>query len=141
MAYKKYSELLNEKRVWYKAVRKSYCPILNEDIIFNAKGFHHLLFDGLGHPRSHKERMYKLGLLPLAIPVLKTATSIYEYTPPQFSKSLNKNVEYWILKEVVGKQKTVVTVVLRRIGTGQITFYSIWKKQDRKNLATRKPSR
>lgn len=105
MVYKKYSELLNEKRVWYKAVRKSYCPILNENITFNAKGFHHLLFDGLGHPRSRKERMYKLELLPLAIPVLKTATSIYEYEPPKFSKSLNKNVEYWILKEVVGKQK------------------------------------
>ena len=138
MAYKTYKELLKEKRVWYKAVRKSYCPILNEDVIFNAKGFHHLLFDGLGHARSNKERMYRIGLLPLVIPVLKATTSVYEYVPQTYSKSLNKNVEYWVLKETVGKQKTLVTVILRRIGTGGITFYSVWKKSDK---ATKKPSK
>jgi hypothetical protein len=128
MAYKSYQALLNEKRVWYKAIQKVYCPILKEDIIFNSKGFHHLLYDGLGHARSLKERMYRLGLLPLAIPVIKTCTKIHEYTSPMYSKSLDKNVEYWVLKEKVGKQETLVTVILRRIGTGNITFYSIWKK-------------
>ncbi|MEI6238107.1 MAG: hypothetical protein WCP15_01060 [bacterium] len=37
MIHKSYEELLNEKRVWYKAVAKSYCPILSEFIIFNSK--------------------------------------------------------------------------------------------------------
>ncbi len=129
MAYKEYLELLNEKRVWYKTLTLCHCPILNEDIIFNSKGFHHLLFDGLGHARTHKERMYRLGLLPLIIPVLKTSKKIHEYVPQQYSKSLNKDVEYWILKETVGRQETLVTVVLRRIGSGNITFYSIWKKK------------
>lgn len=138
MKYASYSEMVAEKRVWYKAVKQSYCPILNEDVHFNSKGFHHLLFDGLGHARSLKERMYRLGLLPLAIPVLKTATSIHDYTPPTYSKKLRKNVEYWVLKCNVGKQKTLVTVVLRRVGTGQVTFYSIWKKKDR---ITKHPSR
>jgi hypothetical protein len=131
MSYKSYQELLNEKRVWYKAAKQSYCPILNANIIFNSKGFHHLLFDGLGHPRVHKERMYRLGLLPLVIPVLKTAVNISEYVPQTYSKKHNKLVEYWILKETVGKQKTLVTVVLRRIGSGNITFYSVWKKRDK----------
>src|SRR3989338_10441695 len=110
MSQKKYRELLDEKRVWYKAVKKSYCPILKEDVIFNSKGFHHLLFDGLGHPRVTKERMYRVGLLPLVIPVLKAATAVHEYVPRAYSKSLNKMVEYWILKETVGKQKTSITL-------------------------------
>lgn len=65
MPDEKYNDLLNKKRLWYKAVQKSYCPILKEDIFFTSKGFHHLLYDGLGHARTNKERMYRLGLLPL----------------------------------------------------------------------------
>lgn len=131
MTKKIYIEFVEEKRTWYKAVKKSHCPILNEDIIFNSKGFHHLLFDGLGHARAIKERMYRLGLLALVIPVIKTAKSIHKYNPPKYSKSLNKNVEYWVLKEIVGKQNTTITVILRRMGTGNIAFYSVWKKKDR----------
>lgn len=138
MAYKDYDELLKEKRTWYKALRKCHCPVLNEQVVFNSKGFHHLLFDGLGHARTRKERMYRMGLLPLVIPVLKTATAIKEYVPQAYSKSLNKMVEYWVLKETVGRQNTVVTVVLRRIGSGNVTFYSVWKKRDK---ATKKPSK
>lgn len=131
--YPSYSEMVKEKRVWYKAVRKSYCPILKEDVIFNSKGFNHLLFDGQGHARTNPERMYRLGLLPLVIPVLKTATSITEYTPATYSKSLGKNVEYWLLRSQVGKTNALVSVILRRIGTGNITFYSVWKKRDKPN--------
>lgn len=138
MVNKYYKEFIEEKRTWYKAIKKVSCPILNEDVIFNSKGFHHLLFDGLGSARSRNERMYKLGLLPLVIPVIKKAIKIHDYKPPSYSKSLNKNVEYWILRENVGKQKTLITVILRRIGTGNISFYSTWKKKDK---ITKEPSR
>lgn len=133
-----YEELVREKRVWYKAVGKSYCPILKQDVFFTSKGFNHLMYDGLGHARSRKEKMYRLGLLPLAIPVLKCTTNIDHYMPPAYSKSLNKNVEYWTLRAVVGKGNALVTVILRRIGTGNIAFHSIWKK---KEGTTKKPSR
>lgn len=129
MTGKSYEEIVREKRAWYKVIRKKYCPILKTDVFFTSKGFHHLLYDGLGHARSNKERMYRLGLLPLAMPVLKCAQRVEEYKPSAYSKSLNKNVEYWSLQAIVGKQNTLVTLVLRRIGTGNITFYSIWKKR------------
>ncbi|KKS44236.1 MAG: hypothetical protein UV05_C0009G0015 [candidate division CPR1 bacterium GW2011_GWA2_42_17] len=137
MTYAKYDELLKKKRTWYKAAQKSFCPILKEDIFFTSKGFRHLLYDGLGHARSRKERMYKVGLLPLVIPVIKSATKIDEYKPPAYSEKLKKMVEFWTLQSVVGKQNTTVTVVLRKIGTGNIHFYSVWKKQDRQK--TKKP--
>ena len=131
MSHKNYQELLAESRAWYKKVVKYHCPILKEDVHFNSKGFHHLLYDGLGHARTNKHRMYRLGLLPLTLAVLKCATRIFQYKAPAYSKNLNKYVEYWALKEVVGKQSTVVTVVLRKIGTGKITFHSIWKRRDK----------
>lgn len=137
MIYTRYDEMIKEKRTWYKVVRKSFCPILKEDVFFTSKGFRHLLYDGLGHARSRKERMYKIGLLPLVIPVIKSATKVEEYKPPTYSDKLGKMVEFWTLQSVVGKRNTLVTIVLRKIGTGGIHFYSVWKKQDRKK--TKKP--
>jgi len=137
MAYKSYHALIKEKRTWYKAVNKSFCPILKENVFFTSKGFRHLLYDGLGHARSRKERMYRVGLLPLVIPVLKSTTKVEDYKPPNFSKPLGKMIEFWTLQAVVGKRKTLVTVILRKIGTGKIHFYSIWKRKEKK---TKKPS-
>ncbi|MBI1961503.1 MAG: hypothetical protein HYS45_02275 [Parcubacteria group bacterium] len=126
-----YERMVTEKRGWYKAVRQVHCPLLSEDIHFTSKGFRHLLYDGLGHARSKKERMYRLGLLPLLIPVIKNANEVIEYKS-EFSKKLGKKTEIWELGHVVGKQNTKVTVILRRIGTGNIHFYSIWKKKDKR---------
>jgi hypothetical protein len=122
-----YSNFVEEKRTWYKTIGKCYCPVLKEEIFFNSKGFYHLMYDGLGHHRTQKETMYKMGLLPLVIPVIKTTKEILQ-NDKEYSKNLRRVVEYWQLKKVVGKQRTTVIVVLRRIGSGQINFYSVWKK-------------
>lgn len=132
-----YQELIRERRAWYKIIKKVYCPCLKEDIIFNSKGFYHLRYDSSGKARSKKEQMYKVGLLPLVIPAIRCAKKIYQHTNC-YSKKLNKYVEYFSLKEITGKQKTTVTVVLRRIGNGNITFYSVMKKNDKKLKKPRK---
>ena len=126
-----YKKLLEERRTWYKSIKKIYCPILKEDIIFNSKGFNHLVYPN-GKWRPQKEQMYKLGLLPLAIPVIKNSTKISEYKKC-FIKGLGKEAEFWTLTEIAGKQNTLIKVILRRIGTGNITFLSVMKKQDKKN--------
>ena len=129
---KTYEQIIKEQRAWFSAVRKTYCPLLNKDIHFTSKGFRHIMYDGLGHARSRKERMYRLGLFPLLIPVIKNAKEIVEYKT-KLSNKLGKNIEYWKLRNTVGKQNTEVTVILRKIGTGKIHFYSIWKKKDKHN--------
>lgn len=133
MPNKTHKEFVGEKRVWYKAVGKVWCPILNQNIVFNSKGFYHLRYDSFGKERPKQEQMYKLGLLPLVIPVIKCATNIHEYKKEQYSKPLGKYFEIWELKEIVGQQKSLVSVVLRRVGNGEITFLSVWKKKDRKS--------
>lgn len=126
-----YDDLLTSRKTWYENIRKIYCPCLNEYIYFNSKGFHHIKYDGSGKARTIKERMYRLGILPLSVPVIRNATKTYEYKQPEYSDKTKKKVAYWALKEKVGKQKTTVTVVLRKIGSGNITFYSIMKKKDK----------
>lgn len=126
-----YKKLLEERRTWYKSIKKVYCPILKECVIFTSKGFNHLIYPN-GKWRPKKEQMYKLGLLPLVIPVIKNAKKIYKYEKC-FVKDLGKEAEFWALQEVVGKKNNLTKVILRRVGTGNITFLSVMKKQDKKN--------
>jgi len=63
---------LKEYRKWSSC----FCPALKEYVYFTSDGFHHLRFEVTGRARSIKEQMYKMGLLPLAIPVIKNATQI-----------------------------------------------------------------
>ena len=126
-----YKKLLEERRTWYKKIKKVYCPILKECVMFTSKGFHHLIYPS-GKWRPVKEQMYKLGLLPLIIPVIKNAKTIYKYEKCS-NKVLDKEVEFWTLKEIVGKRKAVTKVILKRVGTGNITFLSVMKKRDKKN--------
>ncbi|OGG40502.1 hypothetical protein A2118_03900 [Candidatus Kaiserbacteria bacterium GWA2_50_9] len=66
-----FSDFIEEKRAWYKTVEKVYCPILNQYVIFNSKGFYHLRYDSHGKRRDVREQKYKIGLLPLVIPVIQ----------------------------------------------------------------------
>ena len=103
---------------------------MKQDVFFTSKGFHHLIYPG-GKMRPIKEQMYKLGLLPLAIPVIKNAKKIYEYDK-SFVKDLGREAEFWTLREVVGQQKSLTKVILRRVGTGKIIFLSIMKRNDKR---------
>ena len=131
-----FQEFLREKRAWYKTIGTVHCPILNEGVVFNSKGFYHLRYDSFGKARNVKEQSYKLGLLPLVIPVIKNATKVHDYKKQQYSKPLGKYFEIWELREIVGQQNTAVSVVLRRIGNGNITFLSVWKKKDKPTKKT-----
>ncbi|MCK4355012.1 hypothetical protein KAW43_01500 [Candidatus Parcubacteria bacterium] len=126
----KYKKLLEKRRRWYKSIKKVYCPVLKQDVFFTSKGFHHLVYPN-GKMRPIKEQMYKLGLLPLVIPVIKGAKKIHKYEK-SFIKDLGKNAEFWTLKEVVGQQETLAKVILRKVGTGNIIFLSVMKKNDKK---------
>lgn len=122
-----FDDLLKERRAWFKLVKRVFCPCLKKYVRFNSQGFRHLRYDGLGKARSKKEQKYRMGILPLSIPVIKRASSVFRYKK-EYSKRFGKYIEYWALREVVGKQCVTVTVVLRKVGTGNITFYSIMKK-------------
>ena len=109
--------------------RSLRCKCLNRNISLNARGFHHLSYDGSGKARAKKEAYKKLVLVPLIPHVLSLATeSTYE---KKFSRKNRKKdspsikVEKWGMEAVVGRSSIRVRVVVRRENDGQFIFWSV----------------
>lgn len=130
-----YKDLLKKRRAEYKSYIAPFSPAIREYVRFNSDGFNHLRYHVDGRPRSPSEQMYKLGLLPLVIPVIHTATIVDKYERrlapigrrKKDGKRIMKEIEYWGLVAIVGKQSVRLNVVLRRIGNGNIHFWSVMK--------------
>lgn len=120
-------------RNFYASIGSIYCPALKEMVIFNAKGFHHLLFESDHIPRSVKEKIYKLTLLPLAIPVIKNATIVFQERNVQVRSSRKKDAFFksgktYALVAVVGNKNPIaVRVILLQMGNGKLMFRSIMR--------------
>lgn len=131
LAYSK--KLLEETRETYDNVGEIYCPCLDIKIVFNGQGFHHFKYHGGGEARTTEGIIHKLKLFPLVIPVLKHASAVADYEKtiePKNRKSNapQKEVEYWSIICEVGRNRDVkVKVVLKRVGTGNIMFWSVMK--------------
>lgn len=117
----------------FSAQKTLYNPYFKTGIIFNSDGFHHLQFSGRTE-RNKKEQLLKFSLLPLALDIIKKSGTIQEYrkllTPIGKPSAGNgsipmKEVEYWGLVARIGDSKIKVRTVLRRIGDGNITFWSV----------------
>ena len=63
-----------------------------------------LRYDSHGKRRELSEQKYKIGLLPLVIPVIQLATSVADLKKAVL-KPLGKYYEIWELKEVVGNRR------------------------------------
>ncbi|OHA84402.1 MAG: hypothetical protein A2937_01530 [Candidatus Yonathbacteria bacterium RIFCSPLOWO2_01_FULL_47_33b] len=133
MSENKFQKLLEERKTDYGTWVPVFCPALREYVYFNAQGFNHLRFKIDNTPRNPKEAMYKLGLLPLVRSVIHLAVRVDKYerrlSPMGGSrKKVYKEIEYWGLIEVVGKQDVKIRVVLRKIvNSDRIHFWSVMK--------------
>jgi len=113
--------------------QKSVCnPYFQSEVIFNADGFHHLRFSAR-RERNKCEQLLKLSLLPLAIVVIKKSGTLQEYR--KFLIAVGKKskdglapmkmAEYWGFVAIVGQNQIKIRVVLRRVGDGNIIFWSV----------------
>ena len=119
----------------YNAIGEVFCPCLNTMVVFNAQGFHHMEYDGGGRARTTKEITHKLALLPFAPRVLATSTEIELYKKDKIPKNrkqgaCQKDVEYWAFVATVsvrGATKEKIRVIVRRVGSGKVLFWSVMK--------------
>ncbi|MFH1575798.1 MAG: hypothetical protein ABIB55_02545 [Candidatus Nealsonbacteria bacterium] len=119
-------------RAFYGAQKSVYNPYLRGQIIFNSDGFHHLQFSAR-RERNKKEQLLKFSLLPLAIVIIKNSGTLQEYRKGLTAvgkKSRDglvpmKITEYWGFVAIVGEKQIKIRVVLRRIGDGNIIFWSV----------------
>ena len=136
-----FSEKKEKARVIYTARKEIYCPYFDAHVILNSDGFHHLQFSAR-RERNKKEQLFKFNLLPLGLELIRKSSTIQEYRKlltPIGKKSVRdgsipmKEVEYWGFVAIIGEKKIKVRTVLRRIGDGNITFWSVMLFSKRKN--------
>lgn len=132
-----YAALLAERKEVYKTWAPMFCPALHAYVYFGMRGFNHLRFHISNTPRNPKEAMYKMGLLPLVRPAIyhaKDAKYERRLAPLGGSRKIVlKEMDYWALTAVVGKQNTKIRVILRKlVGSDQIHFWSVMKLGENK---------
>jgi hypothetical protein len=80
--------------------------------------------------------MLKFRLLPLALEVIRKSGTVQEYRKiwqpigkpaPRDGSRAMKEVEYWGLVAIIGPRPDKIRVILRRVGTGNITFWSVMR--------------
>jgi hypothetical protein len=107
-------------------------PFFNDDIILRAEGFRHLLLSAHGE-RTKAEQIQRFILLPLAIHILKTAS-----TRRTYRKQLNvvhisgggclkerRVVQWWSFVAFFVKQDIKVRVVVRKVGDERLEFWGV----------------
>ena len=119
-------------RAIYDTQKSIPSPYLETGVVFNSDGFHHLQFSAR-RERSKKEQLLKFNLLPLAINVIKRSGTLQEYRKDivAVGKKGNdgfrkmKEVQYWGFAAIMGEQKIKIRVILRKIGDGNVIFWSV----------------
>lgn len=130
----RYNLINTTAKITYSSIGSIYCPILDKNIVFNAKGFHHLHYKPDGTPRNTAEKIYKLLLFPLAVPVIKNAIGIYEERKIEIPNSRKKGAKkikatQYALTATVGRKNPIeVRVIILEIENGENPiFWSIMK--------------
>jgi len=131
MDQERFLKLKDKAHNLYIKKRSIYNPYLQTEVVLNSDGFHHLEYSAR-RERSKLEQALKFRLLPLALETIKKSNTLQEFREtwaPIGKKSTHgtpmKKVTYWGVVAILGENKVKVRTILRRIGDGNITFWSV----------------
>lgn len=114
----------------YKAVGRIYCPYLKQEVIFNSKGFWHIIYSARNKKRDLKTQLLRFRLLPLAIKVISLTATLQE-----IEMLKQRRIIYYGFIAIVDDWK--IKVIVKKVGNGKPYFYSVipnWvtnRKRDR----------
>lgn len=146
-----YDRLREDAHALYESTKPVVSPALNERVVFTAEGFNHIIFRTARRERERASQAMRFKLLPKAIRLISHANTFQEYeeTIKEFEVKTRKHrerrskpVRYWGIIAIFEGRK--IKVVLRRIGNGQLHFWSVvpaWttnKYRDAKFVSTMK---
>ena len=129
-----YNRLRTRAKELFAANPRIRCPYFGAEIVLNAEGLHHLRYSAQ-RERGKPEQMLKFRLLPLALEVIKKSGTVQEYRRIWLALGKvdadgmqgAKEVEYWGLVAVIGPRPDKIRVILRRVGSGNITLWSVMR--------------
>ena len=147
-----YEKLKEDAQSFYFSIRKRYSPVFNQEILFPAESFNHIIFKSARSEREKSSQILRFKLLPIAIKLIETSTTyqefeetIKEFNVKSFKKKIRKTkiVKYWGLIAIIGGRK--IKVIIRKMGdNGSMHFWSVvpaWttnKYRDTKLFSTMK---
>jgi len=146
-----YEKLRDDAQTLYAGTKPVRSPALDDQVSFTSEGFNHIIFKGPRHERERSSQIMRFKLLPRALRLLAHANTFQEFeeTLKEFEVKTRKKrerkskpVRYWGIIAIFEGRK--IKVILRRIGDGQLHFWSIvpaWttnKYRDAKFVSTMK---
>ncbi|MDB5237034.1 MAG: hypothetical protein JWL88_136 [Parcubacteria group bacterium] len=144
-----YEEARAKAQELYSGTKPLYCPALGEKVHFTAEGFNHILFGKKKSERDPSQQLARFSLLERAVRLIGLSTTYQEFeeTSKEIEVKWKKKrmlrdvpILYWGLIAIVQNRK--IRVVLRKVGTGNIHFWSVipgWittKRRDIKFMTT-----
>ncbi len=128
-----FTETKEKTEKMYLLHKELYCPYFKQSIILNSDGFHHLQFSDR-RERNKMEQLLKFRLFRFATGIIEKSGTIQEYRnmlmpigkkSKQDNSTKMKRVEFWGLVAIVGEKSKKIKVILRRVGDGNIIFWSV----------------
>jgi hypothetical protein len=128
-----YRESKEAARQLYSVERMIHSPFFNAEIVLGPEGFRHLQVSAQGD-RTREEQVQRFGLLPLALQILTTATTLQRYRrrsaalyPQGETRPLKerKMVQWWCFTALFLSRALRVKVVVRKVGDGKLHFWSV----------------
>jgi hypothetical protein len=128
-----FKRLKEIRRQYYSGLEPVYCPALDEHVHFTSEGFFHLRYKSQGHERDKRIQKAKLVFLPEAVKIIQRSTTYQEYRSELTTvgekstrDGLRKTAEMrWYGFQAVIREDCRIRVIVRRVGDGQIHFWSV----------------
>lgn len=128
-----YNKLKEDAENYYSDIKRIFSPALKQEITFSSEGFNHIVYKNSRSERNRSDQIARFKLLPLAVKLIKLATTYQEYEETlqeflvkQKKKRVkkSKSVRYWGVIAIIDNRK--IKVILRKVGdNGKIHFWSI----------------
>lgn len=146
-----YEKLKENARNDYNKLPEIICPALKLQVSFNGQGFNHIIFKNHRNERDKISQIMRFKLMKKAYYLIGVTTTIQEYesinkifTVKKYKekKIVNKEVFYYGFIAIIDDRK--IKVILRKIGNGNLHFWSVipsWttnKKRDQKIIRNMK---
>lgn len=123
-------------RQCYEAQPIIHSPFFNGDIALGPDGFRHFELSANGN-RTKEEQVERFGLLPIALQILKTATTLQRYrkrpqklyTREEDRPLKERKMVQWCFTALFLNRARRVKVVVRQVGDGKLHFWSVMAEQ------------
>lgn len=146
-----YDKIREDAEKYYATLTNINCPALDSTVSFSSYGFNHIIYRKGRTERDRTSQIMRFKLLINAYELIGLTTTFQEYentfkdfTVKKYKEkiSVTRQVQYWGLIAIINNRK--IKVILRKIGNGNLHFWSIipaWvtsKNRDGKYIRTMK---